>query len=67
MMDAEEPLYLCLNYCIQDQDTGHCLTCGRPPIPVTPFNPQSFSGLSLLNKIVFKNEEKTPDKKEDGC
>ena len=33
-MNDEEPQYICLNYCMVDQETGHCLTCGRPPLPL---------------------------------
>ena len=32
-MNDEEPQYICLNYCMVDQKTGYCLTCGRPPLP----------------------------------
>ena len=34
MSDNEAPQYICLNFCVQDPDTGVCLTCGRPPQPV---------------------------------
>ena len=50
----EQPLIVCLNYCRIDPDSGYCLTCGRPPIPVagiklsTPlFSGVKLSGLSL--------------------
>lgn len=35
----EEPAIICLNYCVYDEESGYCLTCGRPPIPVTPWSP----------------------------
>jgi hypothetical protein len=43
----------CLNFCMTDQETGYCLTCGRPPIPVAPVSP-TFSpefGANLMAKI----------------
>jgi hypothetical protein len=49
----------CLNFCMTDQETGYCLTCGRPPIPVAPsstFGP-TFSpefGANLMAKITLQ-------------
>lgn len=34
----EQPLIVCLNYCRTDPESGYCLTCGRPPIPVAGIN-----------------------------
>lgn len=49
-----QPLIVCLNYCRIDPESGYCLTCGRPPIPVTGtklstplFSGMKLSGLSL--------------------
>ena len=33
-----QPLIVCLNYCRIDPESGACLTCGRPPIPVAGIN-----------------------------
>ena len=48
-MNDEEPQYICLNYCMVDQETGHCLTCGRPPLRVTGINLAAplFSGMTF--------------------
>ena len=50
-MTEEEPQYICLNYCMVDQETGYCLTCGRPP-PLTDFSQKTFAGISLSGKPV---------------
>ena len=48
-MDENENPILCLNYCMTDPATGYCLTCGRPPIPVTELGLKSgtFNGISF--------------------
>ena len=50
-MTEEEPQYICLNYCMVDQETGYCLTCGRPPLPPPPslpdFSQKTFAGIAL--------------------
>ena len=53
-MNEEEPLIVCLNYCVRDLETGYCLTCGRPPIPVSgiDLNPPTFAGISLKSMVV---------------
>lgn len=46
----------CLNFCMTDQETGYCLTCGRPPIPVASVSP-TFSpefGANLMAKITLQ-------------
>lgn len=30
---TEEDPYLCVGICMADPDSGHCLGCGRPPLP----------------------------------
>ncbi|MBL8422146.1 MAG: DUF1289 domain-containing protein [Candidatus Accumulibacter phosphatis] len=27
--------YLCVGICMADPDSGYCLGCGRPPLPVS--------------------------------
>ncbi len=50
-MNDEEPQYICLNYCMVDQDTGYCMTCGRPPLPPMPdFSQKTFAGIKLSGK-----------------
>ena len=63
-MAEEEPLIVCLNYCRQDPETGYCLTCGRPPIPVTgvDLSPRTFAGISLKGLSIAA----PPGKPEDG-
>ena len=48
-MTEDEPQYICLNYCMVDQETGHCLTCGRPPLPppMPDFSQKTFAGIAL--------------------
>ena len=48
-MIEEEPQYICLNYCMYDQETGYCLTCGRPPLPppTLDFSQKTFAGISF--------------------
>ena len=46
--ENENPI-ICLNYCMTDPATGFCLTCGRPPIPVSEIGLKSgtFNGMSF--------------------
>ena len=62
MSDTENPI-ICLNYCMTDQATGYCLTCGRPPIPVTgvDLSPKTFAGISLKAMSVAATKTATPD------
>lgn len=63
-MNEEEPLIICLNYCVQDPETGSCLTCGRPPIPVTAIDlspPKSFAGIKLSGMTLTAIKNKAPD------
>jgi hypothetical protein len=34
-LSAEDD-YLCVGICMPDPDSGYCLGCGRPPLPVSP-------------------------------
>ncbi len=34
MSDPEDE-YLCVGICMPDPDSGYCLGCGRPPLPVS--------------------------------
>ena len=45
----DQPTIVCLNYCRPDPDSGYCLTCGRPPIPVTGIDLSTplFGGIKL--------------------
>ena len=63
-MDAPETPIICLNYCMTDQETGYCLTCGRPPIPVTgvDLSPKTFAGISLKGASVAASKTETPEK-----
>ena len=63
-MSEEEQLIVCLNYCVQDPETGHCLTCGRPPIPVSGIDlspPKSFAGISLKGLSLTSGGKTPPD------
>lgn len=31
---TEEDPYLCVGICMADPDSGYCLGCGRPPLPL---------------------------------
>ena len=45
----EQPTIVCLNYCRTDPESGYCLTCGRPPLPVTGISLSAplFRGMTL--------------------
>lgn len=62
-MSNTENQIICLNYCMTDQETGYCLTCGRPPIPVTgvDLNAKTFAGISLKTMGVAPTKTETPD------
>ena len=50
MSQAEEqPTIVCLNDCRADPESGYCLTCGRPPVPVTGLDLSAplFGGIRL--------------------
>jgi len=32
---TEDDPYLCVGVCMADPDSGYCLGCGRPPLPVS--------------------------------
>ena len=63
-MSEQERQIICLNYCMQDLETGYCLTCGRPPIPVTGIglNPRMFAGISLKGMTITPIKTETSDK-----
>ena len=60
-MSEEENEIICLNYCTQDPESGYCLTCGRPPIPVAAFNPKMFGKLSLENMTIVERPREITD------
>ena len=62
-MDEVAPQIICLNYCLQDLETGYCLTCGRPPIPVTgiDLNAKTFAGISLKGMTLTPIKTEMPD------
>ena len=33
--DQSGDQYLCVGICMADPDSGYCLGCGRPPLPVS--------------------------------
>lgn len=35
LMTLPEDEYLCVGICMADPDSGYCLGCGRPPLPVS--------------------------------
>jgi hypothetical protein len=34
-MSTDAEMYLCIGICMADPDSGYCLGCGRPPLPVS--------------------------------
>lgn len=34
-MPMNDEDYLCVGICMADPDSGYCLGCGRPPVPVS--------------------------------
>lgn len=57
MTTEEENPIICLNYCVYDEETGYCLTCGRPPIPVTPWVPNIAPAAPPLDENASKDAE----------
>jgi predicted Fe-S protein YdhL (DUF1289 family) len=37
---AAEQEFPCVGICMTDPDSGYCLGCGRPPLPVSPGDQQ---------------------------
>lgn len=33
---TEDDPYLCVGICMADPDSGYCVGCGRPPLPMPP-------------------------------
>ena len=62
-MSEEASQIICLNYCMQDLETGYCLTCGRPPIPVTgiDLNPKTCAGISLKGMTITPFPDNAPE------
>ena len=61
----EQPTIVCLNYCRADRESGYCLTCGRPPFPVTGFNLAAplFGGMNLSGLKLSGSAGDTPEEK----
>ncbi|MDS4015398.1 MAG: DUF1289 domain-containing protein [Candidatus Accumulibacter sp.] len=38
-MSSNNDDYLCVGICMADPDSGYCLGCGRPPLPVAGDQP----------------------------
>jgi len=38
-MSPPEIDYLCVGVCMNDPESGYCLGCGRPPLPLTDAEP----------------------------
>ena len=62
-MSFEEQEIVCLNECTYDYETGYCLSCGRPPVPVTEIdlNPKTFAGINLSGMTLADIMNKVPD------
>ena len=39
-MTTSDDDYLCVGICMADPDSGYCLGCGRPPLPVAATTPE---------------------------
>ena len=62
-----ENAIICLNYCMTDPETGFCLTCGRPPIPVSEIGLKSgtFNGMSFTVALrSMQMTERAPEESE---
>ena len=71
--ENETPI-ICLNYCMTDTETGFCLTCGRPPIPVAElglksgtFNGMSFTIALRSMQMAERGPETASEVAEDGA
>ena len=62
---STENTIVCLNYCMTDPETGYCLTCGRPPVPVVAFSPRFFGRLSLADMTIIETPNKAPESQSD--
>ena len=62
-MAEEDNTIICLNFCMLDAESGYCLTCGRPPIPVSSIDLSSktFAGISLKEMTIAASKSETPD------
>ncbi len=55
-----EDEYLCVGVCMPEPDSGYCLGCGRPPIPVsTGEQPEAFE--ALCAEHVENGTSETPE------
>jgi len=51
--------YLCVGICMPDPDSGYCLGCGRPPLPVSPCT----QGIVVVEE---RRDTRVPDEQPDG-
>lgn len=60
-----QPSIVCLNYCRTDPESGYCLTCGRPPVPVTGVNLSAplFGGMKLSGLKLSTGKADTAEEK----
>lgn len=49
----------CVGICITDPDSGYCLGCGRPPLPV--------SGEGIVAEAAPRRRETPPPGEPDGA
>jgi hypothetical protein len=61
----EQPTIVCLNYCRTDPESGYCLTCGRPPVPVTGISLSAplFGRMTLAGLQTSGSKGEVPEEK----
>ncbi|MCM8634532.1 DUF1289 domain-containing protein [Accumulibacter sp.] len=51
--------YLCVGICMPDPDSGYCLGCGRPPLPVST----ASEGIVVVEE---RRSRRVPDESPDS-
>ena len=59
-----EDEYLCVGICMADPDSGYCLGCGRPPLPVSFGNQQIV--VEEQHSSLAQSTSSDPDSPEAG-
>jgi hypothetical protein len=52
----EQPYIECLNQCAYDEETGYCLSCGRPPVVETGFDAGFLARMLEQEKVGEKKK-----------
>jgi predicted Fe-S protein YdhL (DUF1289 family) len=62
MSTPPEEAYLCLGICMADPDSGYCLGCGRPPLPVSSGDQQIVAEKQCVSRALpVSSDPDSPD------